>query len=253
MNIKKRILNSPWLGSISFIILWEGLHLLLNTHTIPSPMETLLYTCRIPSKLLTHSLASIGRVGISILISLCIGIPIGIILGVDKKVNRIFSPLLYFIYPIPKVAFLPVFMLLYGLGNKSKIILIIWIIIFQIIISVRDGVIHILPLYYKVMNSFGATKLENFKFLLIPAILPHIFSGLRVSIGISLATLFFAENYATRYGIGYFILSAWTKMNYVEMFSGILTIGIIGVILFWLIDCLEIYFTPWIKREKQKD
>jgi ABC-type nitrate/sulfonate/bicarbonate transport system permease component len=253
MNMKKKILNSPWIGFLSFIIVWQVVHLLLNSHTIPSPMDTLIYAYKIPKKLLLHSLSSIGRVGISILVSLILGIPIGIYLGVNKNANRFFSPLLYFIYPIPKVAFLPVFMLLYGLGNKSKIILIIWIIIFQIILSVRDGVLQVLPLYYKVMNGFGATKLENFRYLLLPAILPHIFSGLRASIGISLATLFFAENYATNYGIGYFILSAWTKMNYVEMFSGILTIGIIGVILFWIIDCLEIYFTPWIKREKQKD
>lgn len=250
MNMKKKIISSPWLGFLSFILLWEVLHIAMNTHTIPSPIDTLLYTCNIPRKLLLHSLASIARVGISILISLAIGIPIGIYLGANKNANRFFSPLLYFIYPIPKVAFLPVFMLLFGLGNKSKIILIIWIIIFQIILSVRDGVLQVSPLYYKVMDGFGANKLENFRYLIIPAILPHIFSGLRVSIGISLATLFFAENYATTYGIGYFILSAWTKMNYVEMFSGILTIGIIGVILFWLIDCLEIYFTPWIKREK---
>ncbi len=249
MNRKKKYINSPLIGFLSFIILWQVVHLLLNTHTIPSPMDTLLYALGIPKKLALHSISSIGRVGISVSVSLVLGIPIGMYLGVNKRANRIFSPLLYFIYPIPKVAFLPVFMLLFGLGNKSKIILIIWIIIFQIILSVRDGVLQVQPLYYKVMNGFGASKLENIRFLLIPAILPYIFSGLRVSIGISLATLFFAENYATTYGIGYFILTAWTKMNYVEMFSGILVIGIIGVILFHLIDCLENYFTPWVKRE----
>ena len=78
--------------------------------------------------------------------------------------------------------------------------------------------------------------------------LPNLFSGLRISIGISLASLFFAENYATQFGIGYFILSAWTKMDYVEMFSGILMLGFIGILLFNLLDRLESVCVPWQRR-----
>jgi len=75
--------------------------------------------------------------------------------------------------------------------------------------------------------------------------LPQLFSGIRISIGVSLATLFFAENYATTYGIGYFILSAWTKMNYVEMFSGILALSFLGVLMFKTLDVTERKLTPW--------
>ena len=164
-------------------------------------------------------------------ISLLIGIPLGILLGVSKKVNRLLSPFLYYMYPIPKIAFLPVFMLLFGLGNTSKISLIIFIIVFQIILSVRDGVLQIPSTHFKVMNSFSASRKQQYRYLIIPAILPQVFSGLRISIGISLATLFFAENYATTYGIGYFIMSAWTKMNYPEMFSGIIALGFIGLLI----------------------
>ena len=123
-------------------------------------------------------------------------------------------------YPIPKVAFLPVFMLLFGLGNVSKIILIIFIIVFQMILSVRDGVRQIPNTYFKVMNSFSASNRQQYRYLNY-ACNPYlnVFSALRISIGISLATLFFAENYATTYGLGYFIMSAWSKMNYPEMFS----------------------------------
>ena len=246
----KYMTHSKLIGFISFIIVWEALHLVLKTHTVPSPFETVAYMATIPIKLLTHSGASILRVVTAISISLAIGIPAGILLGTNETCKRLFSPLLYFIYPIPKIAFLPVFMLLFGLGNTSKIIIIIFIIVFQIMLSVRDGVSQIDPLYFRVMDSFCASNKQRYRHLIFPAILPQIFTGLRISIGISLASLFFAENYATQFGIGYFILSAWTKMDYAEMFSGILTLGFVGILLFYVLDKIESASVPWNKREK---
>lgn len=238
------------IGFASFLILWEICYLILDTHTVPSPVETLAYMVKAPELLVDHCAASLLRVGLAIGISLLIGVPIGILLGVNLKCKRLLSPLLYFIYPIPKIAFLPIFMLLFGLHNKSKIILMVWIIVFQIVLSVRDGVEQVSPLYHKVMNSYCATHMQRFRYLLLPAILPQIFSALRISLGITLASLFFAENYATSYGIGYYILSAWTKMNYVEMFSGILAIGFMGILLFQLLDGIEYLCAPWFKKDR---
>ncbi len=249
MKNLKRFTSGQLVGFLSFLVLWELFHLLLKTHTVPSPLETAAYMLTVPAELLRHCAASILRVAAAIGISLVLGVPAGILLGVNKTCRRLFSPLLYFIYPIPKVAFLPVFMLLFGLGNTSKVILVIWIIVFQIMLSVRDGVDQITPLYFKVMDSFCVSAVQKYRYLILPAVLPHIFTGLRISTGISLASLFFAENYATSYGIGYYILSAWTKMNYVEMFSGILALGLAGILLFKVLDWLESACAPWIRRK----
>ena len=248
-RLLKRLLNSQLTGFLCFLIVWQALHLLLNTHTIPSPLDTIVYFLSIPLVLLKHAGASILRVTAAVCVSLLLGIPAGLLLGVNKTIKRLFSPLLYFIYPIPKIAFLPVFMLLFGLGNTSKIMLIIFIIVFQIMLSVRDGVAQIDPVYFQVMDSFCASPYQQYRYLIVPAVLPQLFSGLRISIGISLASLFFAENYATQFGIGYFILSAWTKMDYVEMFSGILSLGFIGIFLFYLINRLESFCVPWQKAK----
>jgi len=249
MNTYKKIVNSQIVvGFFSFVLFWEIVHLAIPTHTIPSPLETFTYLVTVSGDLVLHSFGSMLRVIVAITISLIIGIPLGILLGVNKRFNAAFSPFLYYMYPIPKVAFLPVFMLLFGLGNVSKIILIIFIIVFQMILSVRDGVRQIPDTYFKVMNSFSATNKQQYRYLIIPALLPQVFSGLRISIGISLATLFFAENYATTYGLGYFIMSAWSKMNYPEMFSGIVVLGFIGLLFFKLLDGLEAHYTPWNKK-----
>lgn len=244
----KRLLSSQLAGFIGFLFIWQILHLLLKTHTIPSPLETLAYFVSVPFVLLKHASSSVLRVAAAVGISLVLGIPAGLLLGVNKTCKRLFSPLLYFIYPIPKIAFLPVFMLLFGLGNTSKIMLILFIIVFQIMLSVRDGVSQIDPVYFKVMDSFCVSQRQQYRYLIFPAVLPYLFSGLRISIGISLASLFFAENYATQFGIGYYILSAWTKMNYVEMFSGILALGFVGILLFYLLDRLERLCVPWQKQ-----
>ena len=247
-----KLLKTQILGFISFLILWEMIHLLLDTHTVPSPVDTIAYMRKVYRILLFHCSASVLRVGAAIGISLLIGIPAGILLGVNKSLKRLLSPFLYFIYPIPKIAFLPIFMLLFGLHDTSKIIMMIWIVIFQIILSVRDGVEQISPLHHKVMNSFCATALQRYRYLILPAILPQVFSGLRISIGITLASLFFAENYATNYGIGYYILSAWSKMNYVEMFGGILAIGFTGVFLFSILDFIEYRCAPWFIEKRKR-
>ncbi|KAA9016950.1 ABC transporter permease [Niallia endozanthoxylica] len=249
MNIIRKIAgNQLIVGFFSFIVFWEIIYLFVQTHTIPSPLETFSYFFTVIDVLGFHSLGSILRVLAALSIAILLGIPAGIFLGVNKKANRLFSPFLYYIYPIPKVAFLPVFMLLFGLGNVSKIMLIIWIVVFQMILSVRDGVMRIPVSHFKVMESYSASIKQQYRFLIIPSILPQVFSALRISIGISLASLFFAENYATTYGVGYFIMSAWTKMNYEEMFCGIIVLGFIGLLFFKLLDLLETHLTPWAAK-----
>lgn len=243
--IRKVFRNQLIVGFISVTLFWYIVYFLVQSHTIPSPILTVTYIWNEKWMLLLHAGASLLRITIALFISLLIGIPLGIILGKNKKINTLLSPFLYYIYPIPKVAFLPVFMILYGLGNQSKITLIIWIIVFQIILSVRDGVLQIPASYYKVMHGFRSPIYQQLIYLIFPSILPSIFTGIRISIGISLATLFFAENYATTYGIGYYIISAWTKMNYEEMFAGIVTLGCIGLLLFIILDKLELKVTPW--------
>lgn len=247
-RILKSMAQSRLVGFLSFLLLWEVLYRLLHTHTIPSPWETISYMVTIPVSLLKHCGGSLLRVAAAIGISLLIGVPTGVLLGVNPLCKKLFSPLLYFLYPMPKVAFLPVFMLLFGLGNTSKVILVVWIIVFQIMLSVRDGVEQINPLYFKIMDSFCVTEIQRYRYLILPAVIPQMFSGLRISIGISLASLFFAENYATHWGIGYFILSAWTKMNYAEMFSGILALGFVGILLFQAFDKLEKLCAPWLRK-----
>lgn len=230
---------SFFLGLLSFILGWWLLFLFANNRSIPDPLLTFQKIGELKGILVLHLGASLLRILIALALALIIGFPLGIALSRQKKINTFLSPFLYFLYPLPKVAFLPIFMMFFGLGNFSKVLLLFTIIVLQVVISIRNACNQIPTDYYRVMKSFNSSRLQTLRFLTIPAILPQLFASLRVSIAISLASLFFAENYAVTYGLGYFIMSGWTKMDYAEMFAGILVIALLGFILFTVIDTIE--------------
>ncbi|MBL1226076.1 ABC transporter permease [Enterococcus sp. BWR-S5] len=235
----KRKIGSLIVGVVSLLFLWQLLTLLTNNRAVPNPFITLKRGWEIKEQLLLHTGASTLRIMISLLLSLLFGVPLGIMFSRRSVADKLFGPLLYFLYPLPKVAFLPVFMLFFGLGNTSKVLLIFSIISIQVIVSIRDSVNRIPESYYQVMRNYHSSKVQELQFLILPALLPGLLASLRISTGISLASLFFAENYNTTYGLGYLILSAWSKMDYEEMFAGILMIGFLGYLLFSFFDFLE--------------
>ena len=248
MKALKKILRSKTLpGALIVLVFWSILHLAVGSKIIPGPFETIAAFFELMTgKLLLHILFSLFRIMAAIVISMGIGVPLGLWIGLSKKADAVISPVAYILYPIPKVAFLPLFMVLFGLGNSSKIILIISIIVFQIILAVRDGVKEIPAELYFSVASLGLNRWQTYTNLVYPAVLPKIMSALRVSIGVSIATLFFSENYATTYGIGYFIMNCWVMANYVEMFAGILAMSLMGTFIFKTVDWVEKKICPWI-------
>ena len=238
-------------GFIVVLLLWYFLHITVQSNAIPSPFQTILNFIEIfPGELSIHLLVSFLRILVAILISLVAGSLIGLWIGMSKKADELVSPVVYILYPIPKIAFLPILMILFGLGNTPKIVLIITIVIFQIIVAVRDGVKEIpKELFYSVV-SLGLNKLQIYRHLIVPYVLPKIITAIRISVGVSISVLFYGENFATTYGIGYFIMDSWIKVNYVEMFSGILALSIMGFLIFKFIDVIEDRLCGWIKIGK---
>lgn len=249
-KIKSLFHNNVLYGSLAVILFWYILHLAVNSPAIPSPYKTFLNFIKIFPVLSAHLLVSLGRISAAVLISLAAGSLIGLWIGINKKADEFISPIVYILYPLPKIAFLPILMVLFGLGNTPKVALIIIIIIFQFIIAAKDGVREIpKELFYSVM-SLGLNKAQIYRHLIIPAVLPKIITALRIGVGVSISVLFFGENFATTYGIGYFIMNSWIMADYVDMFSGILALSITGLIIFGLIDLMEEKLCRWIKIGK---
>ncbi|HHY81394.1 MAG TPA: ABC transporter permease [Clostridiales bacterium] len=233
-------------GFLLLNLVWLIASLLLNINVIPSPFAVYkdlgsLFT----NKIIIHILYSLRRIALGLVLSLAVGIPTGIIMAYSEKANRILYPLIYFSYPIPKTALLPIAMLLWGMRDGSKIAIIFLIIVFQVIVSVRDSVLNINASMYQVVTSAGASKSQIIRHVTLPAILPELLTSIRVSLGTAVSILFFVEAYGTKYGMGYYIIDAWSRINYIDMYAGILVISVIGFALFVLVDYAAEKICKW--------
>lgn len=196
--------------------------------------------------LLTHFTASLWRVLASTFLAIALAAPAGLILGQSQTLNRALSPLIYLLYPIPKVVFVPIVLLFFGIGNLPKIIIIFLILFFQILVLVRDQASSIRPELIQSVRSLGAGRRALFRFVYLPASLPAILTGLRQSVGTAVAVLYVAELFATQRGLGYYIyLNGSTLFNYPAMYAGIVALSLMGLGLYFSVDMLERRLTPW--------
>lgn len=235
-------------GFIILNVVWYILALIMNSRILPSPLK--IYgnlPNLIKDDLSVHIFASLYRVGMGLLIAFIIGIAIGLIMGYSDRANKLLNPLIYFSYPIPKMALLPIVMTLFGLGDASKITMIVLITVFQIIVSVRDSVINVEKENYNMLISLGASKGQLFFHVTLPSIVPDILTNIRLSIGTAFSILFFSEAYGTSKGVGYFIQDAWSRIDYIDLYSGILILSILGLILFLTLDVIESVVCEWKK------
>jgi NitT/TauT family transport system permease protein len=234
------------LGFLSINLIWYLAFLMTDMAVIPNPIRVYQsFASVLSDHIAVHIWYSLRRIGLGLAFSLIIGIPIGILMAYSKKANTILYPLIYFSYPIPKTALLPVAMLIWGMRDGSKVVIMFLVIVFQVIISVRDSVINIDPRLYQVIQSTGANKGQIIRHVTLPAILPQLLTSVRVSLGAAVSILFFVEGYGTKYGMGYYILDAWSRINYIEMYIGIIVISVIGFFLFVSIDYISYKLCKW--------
>ncbi len=229
------------MGIAMFFILWMILALIINLPILPSPLKVVpLFMQLMAGELGIHFIVSSLRVITAIIFAIITAVPAGLVLGQMQAVNRIFSPLISVLYPIPKIVLLPVIYVLFGISDFSKIFLISLILFFQILVVVRDESAGLSKILIDSVKSLGAGRLGLLRFVYFPASFPAILTGVRVSIGTSIAVLFIAEQSLTEYGLGYFIVvRAYQALRYQEMYAGILAISLLGFLLYYFIDFLE--------------
>ena len=195
----------------------------------------------------THAVASLRRIVIGTAIALFFGLLGGLLTGLSKRANKMLNPLLYLSYPVPKLALLPVVMIIFGIGENTKIVMIVLIIVFQLMISIRDSIRNINKENFYVLSSLGATRWQHIRHVVLPGILPDMLSALRVTVGIATSVLFVTETFGTDKGLGFFIVDAWMRIDYLTMYVGIVTLSIIGFLLFLIIDVADAVFCRWSK------
>lgn len=238
---------APLLSLAFLLLLWHAAAASLSVSFLPTPLAVLgRFVEELTSgSLWTHMLVSARRVGLSVLAGAALAAPLAVLAAQLRPLDRFVTPLLYVIYPAPKVVFLPLIIVFLGLGDESKVFLIGLIIFFQVFVIVRDAAAQVRPETLESINALGANHWHRLRYVYLPVSLPAVMTALKVSAGTAIAVLFIAETIGTTAGLGFYIMNAWGRVAYTNLYAGILAMSLLGLALFLLFDALEKRLTRW--------
>ena len=234
-------------AAAAIFIIWQVTAMIVSMPILPTPLTVLVvFFNELQNGLFTHFAVSLWRVTAGMLLSVLVAAPAGLVIGGSKRLNRIFSPIIYLLYPIPKVVFVPVVILFLGIGDTSKIMIMFLILFFQLVVLVRDQASGIAPQLIQSLQSLGAGRRALFRFVYLPASLPAILTALRQSIGTAVAVLYITELSATKYGLGYYIYyRGSTLLDYPSMYAGVIAMSLLGLGMYFSVDWLERKWCTW--------
>jgi NitT/TauT family transport system permease protein/sulfonate transport system permease protein len=220
-----------WLIPVATVVLWEVLGragLLPRYLTLPSAIMAALWELTQSGELLVDLGISLCRVSLGFAIGTFAGILLGLGAGFIPGVRHFFDPLVSFLFAIPKVAFLPIFLLLFGIGHASKIAIIAFSGFFPVFIAGRHAVLSVNPILLWAARNMGAPPRTVFFRVVIPAAAPQLFAGTRIGLAQAFVVLFAAELIGARAGLGTIISSGDDGGRFDLMFAGIVSFAAVG-------------------------
>ncbi len=181
--------------------------------------------------LLVELLPSLGRIFAGFALAVVVAVPLGLLMGSISFVYQLLEPITEFIRPIPTAAYIPVAILLLGIGNEMKIFVVFLACLFPVLLNTYGGVRGVDPVLVDTGRTFGISRLRALRQIVFPAVLPNILTGMRISLGIALIVSIVAEMITGNSGIGYYILDMQRTFRVPEMFAGIFTLGVLGFLI----------------------
>ncbi|MCL6445857.1 MAG: ABC transporter permease [Alicyclobacillus sp.] len=245
--IRRRILN---IGSpILLLVIWQLLDMskILDPQFIPAPWTVVKAMIQDASsgQLWSDLGASLYRIFLGFVLGVVPGVILGLSSGLFPGVRMFVDPLVSATYGIPKLALVPLFMLIFGLTEQEKIMLIAAGCIFPVIINTTAGVLEMDKKYFEVAKNFGASRLAYYRTVAIPGSLPAMFSGLKLAVADALLLIVAAEMVGAQSGIGYRIWISYEIMNMPMMFVSFVLMSLLGYLFGFLVEELEHFLIPW--------
>jgi len=244
------------LSPLVFLLAWEitvqtGL---LDRRFFPPPSLVLVVLGRmaVSGELWNHLSISLQRIVLGFILGSIPGILIGLAMGWSRGIRAFLDPIVAATYPLPKISILPLLLLIFGLGEASKVAVVAIAGFFLVLISTTHGVMHIDPVLIQAARNYGAGGGRLFTKVIIPASLPSIFTGLRLSLGVSLLIIVAAEFVAANRGIGYLIWISWSTLSVTKMYAGLVTIALLGLIFTIGLERLGRFLMPWAEDIHQR-
>jgi ABC-type nitrate/sulfonate/bicarbonate transport system permease component len=188
---------------------------------------------------------SLRRVLLGLSLAIVAGVPLGLMMGVNRLAYRLLEPITELIRPIPSAAYIPVAILLLGLGDAMRLTVIFLACVFPILLNTYSGVAGVDGDLIDTGRTLGTPRLSILRKIVFPASLPSVLTGIRISLCIAFIVTVTSEMVAGNNGLGYFIIDRQQSFHVSEVFAGILTLGVLGYLLNLIFLMLERYLLRW--------
>ena len=245
-NASERIMGV--VAPIGVFALWEllaDMHL-IDTRFFPAPSSIVgMFGALLANgQLEANALISLERLFWGFLLGAIPALAIGLTMGLYRPVRTLVEPLILGTYPVPKSAILPLILLIFGLGEPSKIVMVAIGVFYPVVINTVSGVLQIPQIYLDVGHNFGASRWKMFTTIALPGALPFIMTGVKLGAGMGLILIAIAEMIGAQSGLGYMIWNAWQILSVNTMYVGLITIAVLGFALTLAINEAERLLIP---------
>lgn len=212
----------------------------------PAAVLTSLIELTANGTLIRHAVASLFRVTTGFYLAMFLGIPLGMVLGRQTQLRLLVNPVINFLRPISPLAWIPLSMLWFGIGDLPAVFLIFLSSFFPLVVATTIAVRAINPIYFQVAANFNFTRIETFTKIMVPATIPAIVTALRLAITIAWLVVVAAEMIAVQSGLGYLILDSRNALRMDYVMVGMIVIGVIGLLLDYIMrQLMQIESAAW--------
>lgn len=248
----KRVSRETWLSVLSIFLLfalWEiivGLGWVNSTFLLaPSAIVAATIDLLGSGELLSHTAVTLARMFAGFFIGTILGLVLGLAMGWSKEIRAFFDPIVSIIYPLPKIALLPLIMLVIGVGEAPIIFVIVLGAFFPVLVSSMAGVLSIDKIYFDVAQNYGASRWKTFTRVMLPGSLPMAFAGIRIALGISLLLAVVVELAISSNGLGAMLWLSWQTLAVGKIYAAIATIALLGLLLNPMLKLISRRLVPW--------
>ena len=249
LTMRRREVLLSVFSPVVVLLAWELLvrTRLLDARFFPAPTSIVgTFGALVASgELLNHVTVSLARIAAGYLMGAVPALLLGLVLGLSRLARAFTNPIVFALYPVPKVAILPLIMLIFGLGEMSKYVIIAIAVFFLVLVNTTAGVVLIDRIYFDVAKNFNASRRDFFLNVVLRGALPPIFTGMKLAMGVALIVLVTAEFVGARSGLGVLIYESWQVFAIERLFVGLVVVSFLGYVLSLLIDELERLLIPW--------
>ena len=232
---------------LCFLMIWQGSAMRMNkAYILPSPMQILRRLWELREPLFkAHLPATMQVVGIGLLISLVLGMALAVLMDQSPAAEQALYPLIIASQTIPTTALAPLFVMWFGYTVWSKVLVTVLMTFFPVAITVFDGFRAVPPEMKELLRTYGATEIQVFRKLKLPAVLPYFFSALKMAVPLSVIGAAIGEWPGAQSGLGYFSKRMMTQLDGAGVFAPILLLSVSAELLVIVVGLLEKYFLRW--------